>query len=856
VRAAIHDHNGYVFKTVGDAFCATFAHARDALTCAVAIQRAIAAETWSVDGGIAVRIGLHTGDDYEIREGDYFGRSVNRAARLGGIVHPRQIVLDAATFELARPAITANENVIDHGLHRLKDVDVALHIKEVRLIEERAPFPPLASLDRIDTNLPVPGRPIVGRSDSIERIANALAQSSVVTVLGTAGIGKTRLALEAAASLAERYPDGVRFVDFTRDPGSPVLSVIRSGLLSGDESVTFERLIDRVRERQQLVLVDDADDNLEEIALLITRLTEAAPGLRFLTTSRRPLPARGATAIRISRLAPGDAEAVLRDALRSHGIVGTDDALVARLAESADGIPLALEVIAGAAAGVPLDHLATTLDRELAAGHGTVEILTQTVKASVDVLAEAERRIFACAATFRGGWTIEAMQQLAGAIGISAADAIAALRTLVAAALVELDGSRYRMFAPIRAYASTLLDDTARSAVQRAHVEFYTAFAVRSVSQLPRAPQAQRRAILAERANLRLALRSSLEMQRTTEALTLSLAIVPIWQRAGEIDDGLGLLASVDEAIGAHLDDRSSAQLATALATMSQYAGRPESAAAHAERARADAERSGDEAIIADAELAAANVIRFAGDSSAAEQAYRQCAERFERLGREDGVARAHFNLAAIYESNEQFARAREYFESSLNHFELAGDDYRMASCLYGLASVAARQGETESARAWIGESLALRRELEDPRGIAECLFLEASLDATSDAAGTLERLEEALTLAERSGYRLGLAIGARIAAEALAALGRDEDAALVLGTASALARETALERLDPSDTTLARTETLLSERMDAAALLIAKRRGARERERLASRFRLMLRGDYEQTRRPETGTA
>jgi len=842
LRSTIEQHGGYVFKTVGDAFCATFPRAADALRCAIAVQRAIASEPWTVEGGIEVRIGLHTGDEYEVREGDYYGRSVNRAARLGSIVNPRQIILDVTTLELARSAMTDREQVIDQGTHRLKDLDMPMHVMEVRLEEEAdTTFASLSSLDRTETNLPLAPRPIVGRAKAIADVHAALARSNVVTILGAAGIGKTRVALEAAAELAERFPDGCRFIDFRREPGSPVLSVIRAGLLPHGDTIALDDLVERVRNRRQLVVIDDADDGFAEIAAIVSRLAARAGGMRFIITSRRPLPIENARVVRLGRLEARDATTLLIDQLASHGLTKPDRDLVASLAEAVDGIPLALEVIAGSAQSLPLENIRAMISGRTGTGDHPMDVLDRTIKTATEVLSEQDQRIFSIAASFAGGWTLEALTGIAESIGIPAQQAFASSSVLVAASLIELDTSRYLMLAPIRSYAAALADAPERTTIGTAHADYFAQYAAQAARELPRATRAKRQGIFAERANMRSALRTLLERDRPADALALVLDLATIWYRAADFDDGLRLVSDVHESIATTLGDVARARLSVAASAMAQHAGMLDVAAAHAKLARSHAAASADEHALAESDLAAATVARFEGQPAEAESGYERCVERFQRLGLTEGVARAQFNLASLYESRGESDRARAMFEQSLNGFELAKDDYRVAWCLYGLASVALQQDDREAARVWLDESMELRRDLDDRRGIAECLLLEAQLSADSDPAHTLTILPEAIGYAEQSADRFGLAVGARLAASALAGMDRYADAAAILGMAITLAQEAGLDQIDPNDTTIARTESCLIEKLGAAQVSVAKRRGGRERDQLAARLRAIV---------------
>src|ERR1700739_414049 len=155
VRAAIEEANGYVFKTVGDAFCAAFWTAQAAVAAALAAQRALACEGWPTRRPLRVRMGLHTGACEE-RDGDYFGPVVNRVARLEAVAHGGQIVLSGTTAELVSQALGGETSLRARGLHRLKALGRPEHVFQLEAPYLDADFPPLTSLDNpeLPNNLP------------------------------------------------------------------------------------------------------------------------------------------------------------------------------------------------------------------------------------------------------------------------------------------------------------------------------------------------------------------------------------------------------------------------------------------------------------------------------------------------------------------------------------------------------------------------------------------------------------------------------------------------------------------------------------------------------------------------------
>ncbi len=208
LRTVVTSHGGYLVKGRGDGIHAAFATADAAVRAAVEAQRALADERWAVSERLRARMGLHTGGA-ELRDGDYFGSSVNRAARLMAVAHGGQVVCSQATADLTRDAARTDVELVDLGEHRLRDLSRPERVFEVRTPGAHESFPPLRSLDAFPGNLPVQLTSFVGRDDDVSGVAKALTESRLVTLTGVGGVGKTRLAVQVAAEILHRFGDGV-----------------------------------------------------------------------------------------------------------------------------------------------------------------------------------------------------------------------------------------------------------------------------------------------------------------------------------------------------------------------------------------------------------------------------------------------------------------------------------------------------------------------------------------------------------------------------------------------------------------------------------------------------------------------
>jgi class 3 adenylate cyclase len=212
LAGAIDANEGYVFKTIGDAFCAAFPTAPNALDAALSAQRTLFAAEWDESGPLRVRMALHTGATEE-RDGDYFGPPVNRVARLLAAAHGGQVLLSLPTQELVRDQLPREVGLSDLGEVRLKDLFRPERIFQLLAPELPSEFAPLRTLDAYRNNLPLQPTPLIGREKEVAQVCDLLrgGETRLLTLTGPGGIGKTRLALQAAADLLDNFSDGTFF---------------------------------------------------------------------------------------------------------------------------------------------------------------------------------------------------------------------------------------------------------------------------------------------------------------------------------------------------------------------------------------------------------------------------------------------------------------------------------------------------------------------------------------------------------------------------------------------------------------------------------------------------------------------
>ena len=513
-RAAVESHHGIVVKTTGDGIYAAFDEPVGALEAALQVQNAVADA--SATGGIAlhVRCGLHAGP-VERRDGDFFGSTVNRAARIMGAAHGGQVLLSQALAVLVRDHLPAHVALRDLGLVRLRDLSSPEHVYQVAHPRLRENFPALRSLEATPNNLPQQVTSFVGRAPELATVKALLDETRLLTLLGVGGIGKTRLSLQVAADAMDAYPDGVWFVELAplMDPRlvpQAVASVL--GVKEDAGRPVLEALVKFVRDRTLLLILDNCEHLVHACAELAAQLLREGPHLKVLASSREHLHVAGERCYQVPALAspdPGQAVTVVAltqyEAVRlfidravamqpAFRLTQENATAVTEICNRLEGIPLALELAAARVRFLSVEQIAARLSDRLqilAGGIRTALPRQQTLRALIDwshdLLTEKERILFRRLAVFAGGWTIEATEAVCSGGEIGEAEVMDRLGELVDKSLVMVaaDGGRYRLLETVRQYAGERLTQSGEdNATRSRHAAFYLQFAEQVAPEL------------------------------------------------------------------------------------------------------------------------------------------------------------------------------------------------------------------------------------------------------------------------------------------------------------------------------------------------------------------------------------
>ncbi|MGA7272883.1 MAG: adenylate/guanylate cyclase domain-containing protein, partial [Acidimicrobiia bacterium] len=472
---------GVMFKTTGDGVYAAFPSASAALEAALAMQASF------TRSGPAVRMAVHTGSA-EPSDGDYMGPTLNRTSRLLDSAHGGQVLVSLTTEELARDELPDGAMLKELGRYRFRDLTEPIRVFQLVHPEIGVDFPPLRTLDARVHNLPLALTSFVGRDRELAEVEDLLARSRLVTLVGVGGSGKTRLAVQAAAAVAERFGHGVWMVDLARLSDSDLVAPTVATTLGVPEQPgrsIVDVLGDALSGRSLLLILDNCEHLIGAVAGLADALLRSASRLTILATSREGLGIGGETLWQVPPLDVGS-EAIELFVERAQAVKAgyepdQDLEQIAQVCARLDGMPLAIELAAARMRALTAAQIADRLDdrfKLLTGGSRTALPRQQTLEAAVawsyDLLAAEEKILFARLSVFAGFFDLEAAETVCGGDPLHSFEVLDLLARLVDKSLVLVQGDRYRLLETIRSYARAQLAETGQAhEVRHAHARHY-----------------------------------------------------------------------------------------------------------------------------------------------------------------------------------------------------------------------------------------------------------------------------------------------------------------------------------------------------------------------------------------------
>jgi predicted ATPase/class 3 adenylate cyclase len=502
----IGGHGGVVVTSrgEGDSFFAVFASAVSAVEAAGACQLRLGTEQWPGGAVLRVRMGLHTGEAH-VHEGDYVDHApINRCARVKAAAHGGQVLLTRGTRDLVAGRLGGGFGLKRLGEFRLRDLAEPELLYQLTHADLPAEFQPLVTVAERVGNLPLQVSSFIGRERELEETTAALGRARVVTLTGPGGVGKTRLALQAAGQIAGRFSDSAWLCELApvRDPAlvDEAVAAVFSVTARAGQS-TRDVLVEFLRGKQLLLVLDNCEHLIEGTAALADVLQRSCERLVILATSREglgidgerlvPVPPLGVPGAGADLAAITDAEAVRLFADRAAAVkpgfqvTAENAAAVAAVVGRLDGIALAVELAAARVPAMTAAELARRLERSFAVLAGSrrgVVARHQTLRATIDwsfkLLTEPEQALLARLAVFAGGATLEAAEAVCGGEGIDPDAVFGLLASLVARSLVVAEDkglqTRYRLLETIRQYGEERLNEAGETERWRArHAGYY-----------------------------------------------------------------------------------------------------------------------------------------------------------------------------------------------------------------------------------------------------------------------------------------------------------------------------------------------------------------------------------------------
>lgn len=787
LRQAIEQQNGRLFKTLGDACFAVFSNAADAVAASLNAQLALCDEEWSLSQPVRIRMALHAGIAEE-RDNDYFGPPLNRTARLLAIAHGGQILLSGVIKEQISETVPALASLRPMGWHRLKDLQQKEEVFQLDHPTLLKDFPPLQSLSNaaLPNNLPLQVTSVIGRERESEEVKNLFVRTRLLTLTGSGGCGKTRLALQVAADMLEQFPDGVWFVDFAPLSESDLIPQTVANMLGIKEEAgkpITQVLTDWMKSKRLLLLLDNCEHLLEGCVSLVSRLLRGCPDVKVLATSQEPLNTSGEQTYRVPSLSlpsldtqalgnlaatppfpiryrdgvPLTAQNLVqyeavrlfveraRQSLPDFDLTDANAPAIASICVRLDGIPLAIELAAARVSALSIEEIAERFDDRfrLLTGDGNAVLpRQQTLRAAIDwsydLLDSQERTLLRRLPVFVAGWTLKAAESVCalppdlvsdieGEESLEEWEVLEVLLSLVDKSLAiaeEIEGQmHYRLLESVREYARERLNEEQEE--EPLLRQRHAAYYVQYFQQQ----------------------REFLRTAQEAEALRL------LEQESGNFRGALEWACQQN-------DPFVKGEMALGLSLILEYRGLPAAAmqalqpgleaATHAPamrsvlRARLLLQRAG-------LYLDLGNNVEAFADAEAAKSLYQEARDG-------TGESRANNLLGQAAMDTKDFALARALFTQAMDYLETTDDVYR-AVVHNNLALVERRDPEGDQALAayHLQEALVRQRKQGDRRGMAESLLnlgvlahIQEKLEVANEYY--MEALEIEQTLGDRFG--------------------------------------------------------------------------------------------------------
>lgn len=751
LREAVLGNKGHIFKTAGDSFHAAFSSPVSAVAAALQAQQACYLEAFPGTDGFKVRMAVHAGP-VEARGGDYYGQGINRAARLLFVAYGGQILISGTIADMLQGRLPPQSSLFDLGRHRFRDLSEPEQVYQLVAPDIAAAFPPIRSLGIRSYHLPHPLTQLIGRAKDLEEVRKRLSRYRLLTLTGSGGSGKTRLAIEAGYLLIEEFPDGVWFVELgpLDDPqlvAEQICGII--GVTVHGSRSAVDCAVGFLREKRALLILDNCEHLIGAVADIAEAISTECASMALLTTSREPLGVPGESIFLVPRLAvPSTDEVSAVTALEYPAIqlfverataVTEDfelteanlDAVVS-ICRQVDGIPLAIELAVPRLRIMRPEWIAARLRdrfRLLASGSRTVAPRHRTLQTlfdwSYNLLDEREQTLLRRLSVFAGGWNVESAVAVVSGDPVAADDILDLITALADKSLVVADltaeETRYRLLETTRQYSLEKFRETGERGRRRLLAEYLVRFFSEATASWPTLSTAKwMSSYEPEIENLRAALEwafgpdgdKSIGMELTGFSLR-------IWDELSLLPERERWFRTAILAVGEDTPAAVSARLWLGCTSISEH-----------------------------------------GDRSAFDAALK-AAELFRTLDDQLGLGEALTKTGASILTPERRGEAAPYLDEALGILRMQGHTKQLASCLRSAAVSAYFAGDYERARSMIRECVAVAKIVGDEQGLANAMIALAELEfAAGDTESAISIVRRTVDEGHCNRRQLTLCIG------------------------------------------------------------------------------------------------
>lgn len=738
MKKTIDQYLGKIIKHTGDGVFAIFEDG-DPLMCAIDIQKAVAQAGCSQVGGLRVRIGMHAGNP-EKRGDDYFGPVINRTQRVMAAAWGGQVILTPAAAQAG--SLPDGATLKDLGTHLLKDLcepQPLLELGHPELVLQE--FPPPRSLSSHPHNLPVQSTPFLGREKELAETTKLLRDPScrLLTLIGPGGIGKTRLALQAAAERIEDFSHGVYFI-----PLAPLISfdflistiadALKFSFYSKEDEKT--QLINYLREKEMLLIMDNFE-HLMQGASVIAEILNAAPNVKILVTSRELLNLKGEWVLQVDgmEVPPGeqiDIEGYSAVQLFFHSARRVDSKImfsredkkdVIRICQLVGGLPLGIELASVWLRTLSLPEIAAEIEKSIDFLETSLRDVPQrhrSLKAvfeySWDLLSDNERAVLMKLAVFSGEFERTAAEEVTGAN-------LATLAGLVEKTLLRKTATgRYELLDILRRYVLQKLEESPDNThTHDLHCSYFMKYVHDSEQLFHGRDQKSAVDRISENIeNIRTAWRWAVDHDLREELGRAINGLHVFYTRRGWYHEGEEIFRETVAALErTGKKDVVYVKALKAYGTFMSLIGKTEQARDILQRGLSAARDMGDDSETAHILTVLGGVLGTLGEYGGAMMHHEESLAIYRKQNDRIGIGRALLYLASAVDSLGDYEKAQEFGQESLSVRRETGDVWGEASCLNHLGNIAHTLGNFDDAKRYYEESYVLSEKLGDRAGMA-----------------------------------------------------------------------------------------------------------------------------------------